>query len=290
MAEALRAALADLLGETPAELQEISGGDICRAFRVRLSDGSLLFAKTPTAPSPGLLDCEAQGLRWLGEVGALRVPRVVTQRDGAGPDPAVLVLEWIEPGPPGHDFDRRLGEGLAVLHAAGAPAFGYERDNWIGRLPQPNGPRESWPSFYAEQRLAPQIRRARDAGHLSGKLLERAEGLVSRVGELAGPEEAPARLHGDLWGGNVMADAEGQPVLIDPAVYGGHREMDLAMMRLFGGFAAECFEAYGEAAPLAPGHEARLPLWQLYPLLVHLNLFGATYRGPFARVLAACER
>lgn len=290
MAEGLREGLAELLGKEPAELQTIAGGDICRAFRVRLADGSLCFAKTPASPCPGLLECEAAGLRWLGETGALRVPEVVACRDAVGQEPALLVLEWIEAGPPGRDFDRRLGEGLAALHAAGAPGFGYERDNWIGRLPQANGPRETWPRFYAEQRLAPQIRRARNAGHLSGRLLERAERIVGRLDTLAGPAESPARLHGDLWGGNVMADAEGEPVLIDPAAYGGHREVDLAMMRLFGGFAAECFEAYEAAAPLAAGHEARVSLWQLYPLLVHLNLFGPTYRGPFARALAACER
>jgi fructosamine-3-kinase len=168
--------------------------------------------------------------------------------------------------------------------------FGHERDNWIGRLAQPNAARRTWPRFYAEQRLVPQMRRARDAGHLDGALLARSERLLEEVDALAGPAEPPARLHGDLWTGNVLADSAGRPVLVDPAVYGGHREMDLAMMRLFGGFTADCFAAYQAAAPLTEGHEARIPLWQLYPLLVHLNLFGAAYRDPFARTLAACER
>lgn len=289
MAEDLDLVLSRLLGEPPAERLAMAGGDICSAFQVRLAGGDRLFAKTPRTPCPGLLDCEAAGLRWLAAARALRVPEVVAVEDAAGA-PGVLVLEWIEAGPPNGGFHRRLGEGLAALHAAGAGAFGYERDNWIGRLPQPNAPRQSWPRFFAEQRLAPQLRRARDAGHLRGALLARAERLLADVDALAGPAESPARLHGDLWAGNVMADSTGDPVLVDPAVYGGHREMDLAMMRLFGGFAPECFAAYQTAAPLAEGHEARVSLWQLYPLLVHLNLFGGTYRDPFARALAACER
>src|SRR5204862_1227715 len=141
---------------------------------------------------------------------------------------------------------------------------------------QSNAPAATWSDFYQRRRLEPQVRRAAEAG-LVGPALRRAfDRLFTRLPELVGPAEPPARLHGDLWGGNAMADEQGAPVIFDPAVYGGHREVDLAMMRLFGGFGRRVFDAYAEVYPLAPGHEERVALYQLYPLLVHVNLFGGS--------------
>ncbi|MCA9707339.1 MAG: fructosamine kinase family protein [Myxococcales bacterium] len=203
-----------------------------------------------------------------------------------GEDPPFLALELLEPGPPAPDHDEALGRGLAALHRAAPPTFGLDHDNFIARLPQENTP-DDWPRFYWERRLEPQLRRAERAGLVDAALRRRFDALAARLPERCGPPEPPARLHGDLWSGNCMTDDAGAPVLVDPAVYGGHREIDLAMMQLFGGFSARVFAAYDEAWPLDPGWRERVPLYQLYPLLVHVNLFGAGYLGGVRRALDA---
>jgi fructosamine-3-kinase len=154
-------------------------------------------------------------------------------------------------------------------------------------LPQSNAPAPTWAEFYRARRIEPQLRRAADDGVASARMLRDGERLLAVMEERVGPPEPPSRLHGDLWGGNLLVDERGDPCLIDPAVHGGHRELDLAMMHLFGGFGARVFEAYDEAFPLAPGHEQRIPLYQLYFLLVHVNLFGGSYVGSVERALAA---
>jgi fructosamine-3-kinase len=278
MAERMGERVGGRLGAKVVESRRMAGGDINRALALRLSGGLHVFVKwNPRAPA-GMFAREAEGLRWLREAGALRVPEVLAVlEDDVDGAPAGLALEWIEPGSPGPGFSERLGRGLAALHRAGAPAFGLEQDNFIGSLPQPNAPRPSWARFYAEQRLAPQLRRAREGGGLPGSTVRGLEQVIDRMEDLCGPPEPPARLHGDLWSGNLVCDDAGAPCLVDPAVYGGHREVDLAMMRLFGGFDARCFAAYDEAFPLAPGQAERVPLYQLYPLLAHVNLFGGGY-------------
>jgi fructosamine-3-kinase len=255
----------------------VSGGDVNEAYRVTLDDGRVVFAKTHPSPPAGMYEAEADGLAFLAEA-PLRVPRVLACTNDA------LFLEWLEPGPRVRDFDERLGHGLAALHRL-PTAFGHGVDNFIGPLPQDNASTPDWPSFYAERRLLPMLSRAR----ADASLRRRFDRLVARLPELVGPPEPPARLHGDLWGGNLHVDEHGAPVLIDPAVYGGHREIDLAMMRLFGGFSARVFASYHEAHPLAPGHEDRVALYQLSPLLVHAALFGASYLGAVDRALRAYE-
>jgi fructosamine-3-kinase len=200
-------------------------------------------------------------------------------------DLPLLVLEYLEPGPAGPRFDEELGRGLAQLHRAGAERFGLDHDNFIGTLPQDNTFQETWANFYRERRLRPQLKRALDAGLASTHLAQRFDRLFRKLDDLVGPSEAPCRLHGDLWGGNLHCTKQGMPALIDPAVYAGHREVDLAMMRLFGGFDSRVFSAYDEAFQLAPGHDERRSLCQLYPLMVHLNLFGAGYLGAVERAL-----
>jgi fructosamine-3-kinase len=270
-------AAAASLGARVTRTTRVSGGDVNEAYRVSLDDGRVVFAKTHTSPPVGMYEAEADGLAFLAE-GPLRVPRVLAcTRD-------VLVLEWIEPAPRGRDFDERLGRGLAALHRR-PTGFGHARDNFIGPLPQDNATAPDWATFYAERRLRPMLARAR----ADASLRRRFDRLIARLPELVGPPEPPARLHGDLWGGNLHVDEHGAPALIDPAVYGGHREIDLAMMRLFGGFSARVFASYHEAHPLAPGHEDRVALYQLYPLLVHAALFGASYLGAVDRALRAYE-
>jgi fructosamine-3-kinase len=275
VSDALAALIAGAAGAQVVRLEKLSGGDINDAYAAQLESGAKLFVKTRDEVPAGMYEREAEGLAFLAEAGALRIPRVhaATER--------LLLLEWVGPGARARDFDERLGRGLAALHRSGAACFGHARDNFIGSLPQHNEPAPTWAEFYRSRRLAPLVERA-------GSLLPpavRAE-LASVMGSmegLVGPEEPPARLHGDLWSGNVHTDEQGQPVLIDPAVYGGHREVDLAMLRLFGSPSTRFFAAYDEVYPLAGGHEARVPLYQLYPLLVHVCLFGASYVSQLSR-------
>lgn len=281
MAEKIWEQVASALGSPVVKTSGVSGGDINDAYRVTLADGREVFVKTHTAAPKGMFQAEARGLTWLAEAQAIAVPRVLAvSNDEAVP---FLVLELLEAGMRPRDFDEQLGQRLAALHRFGALRFGLDHDNFIGNLPQANAAHQDWPSFYREQRLAPQVRRA--ARHLGTALQQDFERLYTRLPDLLAAAEPPSRLHGDLWGGNLHADASGAPCLIDPAVYGGHREVDLAMMQLFGGFGERVFDAYHEAFPLQSGWRERVPLYQLYPLLVHVNLFGGGYVGQVQRAL-----
>jgi fructosamine-3-kinase len=261
----------------------VAGGDINRAERMALADGRELFVKHRQGAPAGMYAAEAAGLDWLAEPAALRTPAVVAVGDRR--PPRFLALEWIPRGRPAAGHDEALGRGLATLHLAGPAAFGLADDNFIGSLPQRNGLADSWPELYGGRRLEPMARAAVEAGALPAAFLVGIERLRARLPDLCGPREPPARLHGDLWGGNAMTAADGAPVLIDPAAYGGHREVDLAMMRLFGGFGPAVFDAYAEAHPLAAGHEDRVELYQLYPVLVHVVLFGGGYARSAERIL-----
>jgi fructosamine-3-kinase len=285
MSPELRATVARQLGTPVLSAKRLGGGDINDAFEVSLADGTRIFVKTHPNPPHGMFGAEARGLRWLEEAGAIRIPRVVAVSDEP---PAYLALELLTPARRQPDFDEALGRSLAALHAFGAPSFGLDHDNFIGRLAQANATSDDWASFYWTSRLEPQLRLATDRGLIDSETSSRFDSLRRVLPELVGPAEPPSRLHGDLWGGNLHVDEEGQPCLIDPAVYGGHREIDLAMMRLFGGFGERVFAAYADALPLAPGAGARVPLYQLYPLMVHVNLFGGSYVGSVKRALWAC--
>lgn len=262
------------------------GGDINEAWRVKLDDRDI-FVKTRPDAGEGEYALEAEGLRWLAEPGAVRVPAVI----GLAED--YLALEWIQPGTLSAEGAEELGRGLARTHAAGAPCFGDpgfgERlgvEARIGSLRLPNEPLEDWPSFYAQRRLLPLARIAAERGALSSAGVVAVERVCERLPDLCGPPESPARLHGDLWSGNVHADVDGRAWLIDPSAYGGHRELDLAMLRLFGSPSERLFAAYEEVSPLAAGWRQRLGLWQLLPLLVHAVLFGGSYRDAAERMAA----
>jgi fructosamine-3-kinase len=278
--DAVLPAVEAALGSAVVTWDGVSGGDINEAHEARLADGRSVFVKSNGAAPAGMFEAEARGLDWLGQAKALRVPEVIAQ----GTD--FLVLELLRPGRRRPDFDELLGRGLATLHRAGAPSFGLDHDNFIGRLAQTNQPLPTWAEFYRERRLLPQFHLAVDGQRASVSMRKGFNRLLARIEELVGPPEPPARLHGDLWGGNAMVDEHGMPCLIDPAVHGGHREIDLAMMRLFGGFGPRVFAAYDEAFPLPSGHEARVPLYQLYFLMVHVNLFGGSYVASVEHALA----
>jgi fructosamine-3-kinase len=273
------------LGAGIASAARVHGGDVAIAFAVDLTDGRRVFVKTHRSPPPGFFSTEAAGLAWLAEAGAVDVPTVLAVSDEA---PALLALSWIEPGAPVPSTDQDLGRRLAALHRAGAPCFGREDRRTTGSRALPNDPAATWVEFYAARRLLPLARLAADVGTLAPPTIDRLVALAGRLAQVGGPPEAPARLHGDLWAGNRIVGAGGRSWLIDPAAHGGHREFDLAMMRLFGGFGTDCFAAYAEAFPLADGWPERVALHQISPLVVHAIKFGGGYVGAATRAIERC--
>lgn len=255
-------------------ISTVGGGSINEAFRVQ-SIGSTVFVKTNHADAhPGMFEAEARGIELLRKHSHFDIPRVL--KTGIENNTAYLVMEWIEGGSPNLDFWENFAQNLAQMHRTSADQFGLDHPNYIGSLPQQNGTRVSWSEFYIEMRLEPQLRMARDSGQGDQALNRSFEKLFARIENLF-PDEAPALLHGDLWGGNFMCTDSGNATIFDPAVYYGHREMDLAMSKLFGGFDREFYDFYHENFPLENGWQERIPLGQLYPLLVHVNLFGSGY-------------
>ncbi len=274
-------AILDELGRgQPVQLRGIGGGCIADARVATFADGSSVFVKC-VAGMPGMFEREAEGLGALSLAGAIRVPAVLAVGDEA------LVLEMIHEAPKKDGFFESFGRGFAQMHDHRGSSFGFPHDNFIGSTPQCNEPMDGsrWPEFFFERRLRFQAKLAADSGHGHDieHLLDRAEGRMTEL--LGAATELPSILHGDLWSGNFIVDERGEACLIDPAAYYGHREADLAMTRLFGGFRSEFYAAYDEVSPLAPGHEDRLPIYQLYHLLNHLNLFGSAYYSQSMRIL-----
>lgn len=282
-AQQLGIAVSRALDAEVSSVADVHGGDVAESFRMALADGRIVFAKTHRHPPPDFFVTEAVGLTWLREAGAIAVPEVLAVLD----DPPALLLEWIDEGRPGATTEADLGRALAALHRAGAPAFGREDRRTTGSRGLPNECYDTWVEAYAANRLRPLARMARDGGALPESACRDLEVVADRLPELGGAPEPPARLHGDLWAGNRLVGTGGVNWLIDPAAHGGHREFDLAMMRLFGGFGAECFAAYADAFPLADGWAARVPLHQLAPLAVHAIKFGGSYVAATQRALAA---
>jgi len=278
---ALRAALSDRLSGPLTGEQPVYGGDINQAARFS-ANGTRYFVKWSQQSPPAMFPAEADGLRRLGETDEIRVPAVIALGEADGACPAYLVLEWIETGGArSHDATMEdFGARLAAMHRHTASQHGLEIDNFIGRLPQRNAPDPAWTVFYRDQRIRPQMEMARQRGLLPKRREDLLTRLMDRLPALLDDTAIqPALLHGDLWGGNYLIDDQGNAVLIDPAVYYGHREMDLAMTALFGGFSRRFYEAYATAYPLDPGYDERQPLYQLYYILAHLNLFGESYGG-----------
>lgn len=264
----------ELLGTAVVATAPVAGGDVSVATKLRLGNGTTALMKTLNGPPAGFFEREASGLRWLGEAtasGGLAVAEVLAVEADC------LVLAWIEPGRPSADDAARFGRALAATHTSGAPSYGADRDGFIARLPLPQRPAGTFAEFHAERRLRPFARLAADRGALAPADAAAVEVVAERLARLV-PEEPPARLHGDLWTGNVVWGSDGHAVLIDPSAHGGHREGDLAMLALFGlPHLQRALDAYAEAAPPAEGWEERVGLFQLYPLLVHACLFGGGY-------------
>jgi len=255
-------------------------------YQLEMRDGALAFAKIRKSSNEGNgaahlaaddeyvsgFAAEAAGLQWLSAADTVPVPSVL------GLDASCLIIEWVDVGRPDPDAADRFGRELAGLHGAGPERFGAPWPGEIAGLELPNDPADSWPDWYAANRVLPYARLARNAGTLTTADVTLLEAACARLPELAGPAEPPSRIHGDCWSGNVLWSA-GRAWLIDPAAHGGHRETDLAMLALFGApYLEQIMAAYQDVAPLADGWRARVPLHQLHPLLVHVCLFGTAYR------------
>ncbi|KAA1424037.1 fructosamine kinase family protein [Nocardioides antri] len=270
-----------LLGTSVISTAPVAGGDVASAVKLRLSNGRTAFLKTlPQAP-PSFFEREAAGLRWLAEVDdGVATPEVL------GVDGDCLILAWVETSRPGADAAASFGRALARTHLSGAASYGADADGYIGRLPLGNQPLPTWAEFYVERRITPYLRVARDKGLVAADDADLIERAAARVGEIV-PDEPPARLHGDLWNGNVLWSQGDQVVVIDPAAYGGHREVDLAMLTLFGlPQLPQVMAAYDEVAPLDDDWQERLGIHQLFPLVVHACLFGGGYGARAAKVAA----
>lgn len=280
--DAVREAFAAALGiPTPdLDLSAVGGGSINDAATCEVA-GRTWFVKWNDRPLPDQFAAEAAGLAALAGADALRIPEVLAHSDEPGA--TFLILEHLPPGRRSPGFDEALGRGLATLHRATTDRFGFHVDGYCGATPQPNGWMDDWVEFYRERRLRHQLDLARgrgfpdDAYRTGLDLLER---LPARIAD----DEPPALIHGDLWSGNLYVADRG-PALVDPAAYYGHREAELGMMSLFGGFSARVWDAYDEAYPLREGWRERLGLYELYHVLNHFNLFGGSYGGQAARLM-----
>jgi fructosamine-3-kinase len=273
MAKEVREAVESLTGMHTSDASPMGGS----VYRVRLDNGESVIVKSYGKANEAR--AEACSLRWLAEPDAVSVPRVLAF------DNRWLIIDFVPAGSPAESAADRLGRDLAALHQAGAPAFGSPpeggpQEATIGMAVMRNVECETWPEFYATYRIEPYLREAVDRGTLRSADGAALNEVMNRIDDLAGPPEPPARLHGDLWSGNVRWAADGRAWLIDPAAHGGHRETDLAMLQLFGcPYLSRILDAYQKESPLAEGWESRVALHQLFPLLVHTVLFGGSYAG-----------
>ena len=280
----VRKKLEEVTGET-AELLSVSpvgGGDINEAYRFETTLGTYFVKKNSSSRFPQMFEKEALGLKILADAEEIPVPEVMTW-DETGEE-AFLIMKYIPPGTKSPDFWETFGRRLAALHRHTDEMFGLDHDNYIGSLHQSNRRHRSWTDFFREERLQFQVKMARDAGRIDSDTIRKFERFYQKLEDIF-PVEPPALIHGDLWGGNFIVNPEGEAVIIDPAVYYGHREMDLGMSQLFGGFHHEFYEAYNRHYSLEPGWQKRLDYCNLYPLMVHVNLFGGGYLGSVKSIL-----
>jgi fructosamine-3-kinase len=280
----LRETLEDGFGPV-SRVEPVGGGCIHSAARIRFASGTIRFVKWNREAPRDMFSAEAAGLRALAAAGCVRVPGDAEAGERGGI--RYLVMEAVDEGPRPPRFFESFGRRLAALHRRSrSDRHGFDGDNYLGATPQPNGWMHDGVEFVRVRRLGHQLALAHERGRSDSTLDRLGDRLLARLEEwLGGFQEPPSLLHGDLWAGNFLCDREGEAVLVDPAVYYGHREADLAMTRLFGGFDASFYRAYEEAWPLPAGHPDRLPLYQLYHLLNHLNLFGGGYRGQCLAIL-----
>ncbi len=277
---------------TVEKKQTVHGGDANDAYALFLSDGEKLFLKINSVSNADFFRAEAEGVAALKATGTLRVPKIYAI--GTDGSDSFLLMEYIERAAPARNFWERLGTGLAAMHKADTVSFvsdgkyGFKSDNYIGAGKQKNTPKNSWIEFFSECRLRPQFEMA--SAYFDSTTVRKVNWLLDNLDRFLYEPERPSLLHGDLWSGNYMSDEMGQPMLIDPAVYVGCNEADIAMTELFGGFDRRFYTAYFEAMGAIPGYEDRRDLYNLYHLTNHLNLFGSAYLSAVVRTIASfCE-
>jgi len=280
--ETIKNKITELCGLSILKTESVSGGSINQALKLYSNTG-VFFLKWKAYAPVDFFQKEAEGLRLLKNAGSgVRIPEVV-HAEGSGADhPGFLLMEWISSGRSGDSF--KFGSELAKLHINRAEIFGLKHDNYIGSLPQSNRQHKKWLTFFAEERIDPQLKLAVDSGKLGSSIKNNWFGLLKRLDSIIPPVE-PSLLHGDLWGGNYMFDQDGNAVLIDPAVYYGHPESDLAFTKMFGGFDADFYEGYRSVTQIESDFNDRIQVYNLYPLLVHVNLFGGHYTDECSRFL-----
>ncbi|MEX2573390.1 MAG: fructosamine kinase family protein [Balneolaceae bacterium] len=274
--KALSQHLADKTELSITGSEPLSGGSINRAAKLKTPGGDL-FLKWNTGAPRDMFEKEKKGLQLLERAATnIRVPEVIDLNSGDNSLPGYLLMTYIEPHRGSREASCGFGEQLAALHSHTEEDFGLSYDNYIGRLPQSNRKHPGWTDFFIRERIEPQLKRALDADVLEPSVMKQWNRLAARLPDLF-PEARPSLLHGDLWGGNYFFSTEKQPVLFDPAVYYGHPEMELAFTKMFGGFSDAFYDAYAGSGTLEPGFSERIPVYNLYPLLVHVNLFGGHY-------------
>lgn len=270
-------------------IQPVSGGCINSAFRLETSFG-YFFLKYNQAQKQEMFEAEKNGLELLSKYSPIRIPKVIGNGiheiigNRVHDQKAYLLLEWVEKGAQSTDFWVDFAQNLAKQHRVTQSKFGLDHNNFIGSLSQINIPNNTWSDFFILKRLEPQIKLARNGNLIDSTTLSQFEVLFTKLDHLI-PKEQPALLHGDLWSGNFMCGKDGKAVIFDPAIYYGHRETELAFTQLFGGFSPEFYQLYHESFPLEPGFDERLDIHNLYPLLVHVNLFGSSYLSGIKQTL-----
>ena len=264
-------------------LMPLSGGSINEAFMIETVDGKYFLKYNRASAYPGMFEQEAKGLKILYDAGEIRVPELIGFDETS--EYTYLVLEYLGSAGRKQNFWEDFGRKLASLHRHTNDYFGLDHDNYIGSLKQYNKRHESWRQFFIEERLMVQMEMAGHSGLLSSSMQQAFERLFESLDSIF-PDEPPALIHGDLWSGNFMVDEKGQACVIDPAVYYGCREMDIGMSRLFGVFGTEFYQAYNEAYPMEAGWHERIEICNLYPLMVHVNLFGAGYLASVQSILS----
>ena len=287
--DSIAAAIAERTGTpfSPCPASPVGGGSIHRAWHI--DDGSRhYFVKTNELAAAPMFAAEAQGLNALAATGVVPTPTFVTL--GQTASRAFLVLEYLDLAALDRAGGARLGAALAQLHRVSGDSFGWHEDNFIGTTPQRNAPHPGWPHFFGERRLRPQLQFALQHG-MDKSLVAKGHAIIERIGGLfIDYQPAPSLLHGDLWSGNAAQTRDGTPLIFDPACYYGDRETDIAMAELFGGFPTSFFAAYRAAWPLDSGYETRKPLYNLYHILNHFNLFGSAYLGQAQRMIEGLLR
>jgi protein-ribulosamine 3-kinase len=260
----------------------VGGGDINDAYQINTSEGDFFVKKNSASRFPGMFKKEAMGLEILDTTNTIRVPNLI--EFGESGDEAFLILRFIRSGQRLSNFWDRFAHQLGNLHRHSNDSFGLDHNNYIGSLHQSNKKHKTWADFFINERLEVQVKLARNSGLIENTTITAFEKFYRKINDIF-PIEQPALLHGDLWGGNFMVDEKGDPVIIDPAVYYGHREMDIAMTKLFGGFDSKFYDAYNRYYPLEKAWQERVDYCNLYPLMVHVNLFGQSYLGSVNSIL-----